>query len=123
MIRKAWPAICAPDFIASRSDFLEGMLSVSLAQPTPLETVVKQSAAVSQFDAFDRLPQIKAPTLIIHGDIDRLVPYANAPVLHQGIAGSELRTIEGSAHMFFWERPDEAADLIIEFLSRVPAQA
>jgi len=122
-VRKAWPAICAPDFIANRMDFLETMLTVSLAQPTPIETIARQIAAVNQHDAFGRLNQIKAPTLIIHGDIDRLVPYANAPVLHQAIASSELRTLEGAAHMFFWERPDEAADLIIEFLSRVPAQA
>jgi pimeloyl-ACP methyl ester carboxylesterase len=120
-VRKAWPAICAPDFIATRMDFLEAMLTASLAQPTPIETIAKQVVAVNQHDALDRLNQIKAPTLIIHGDVDRLVPYGNAPILHQAMPGSELRTLEGAAHMFFWEQPKQAADIIIEFLARVPA--
>ena len=48
---------------------------------------MRQMAAVQAFDAFDRLPDIKAPTLVIHGDRDVLVPVANAHVLKERIPG------------------------------------
>ena len=122
MARKFWTSICAPAFIESGAEFLEEMIVTNLKQATSIETIVKQSVAIQGFDSFDRLSQIKAPTLIIHGDIDRLIPPANGDVLAAGIAGAEKLTLEGAAHMFFWERPEKTADTIIEFLARVPAE-
>jgi pimeloyl-ACP methyl ester carboxylesterase len=78
---------------------------------------------VREFDAFERLPQITAPTLVIHGDSDVLLKHENGALVAGLITGSEFRTIEGVGHMFFWEKPQESARAIIEFLSRVPAPA
>lgn len=123
MIRKAWSALCSPAFIQSGVGFLEGMLSESLSRPTPLETLGLQMGAIMQHDTFDRLPQIKAPTLVIHGDLDVLVPPENANVLVKQIPGVEQQWVPGVAHMFFWEQPEQSAKVIAEFLSRVPAAA
>ncbi len=122
-IRKAWPAMCTPGFIEDRLDFMEMMLRTSLINPTPIETIMKQMAAVQAFDAYDRLGGIKAPTLIVHGDADVLVPTANGRTLHERIPGSELAIIPGVGHMISWEKPAEAARVITDFLSRVPARA
>ena len=74
------------------------------------------------FDTYERLPEIKAPTLIVHGDRDRLVPVGNADILQERIAGSRVRIIPGVVHMFFWEKPEESAGAIVEFLkTAVPA--
>ncbi|MDO8615522.1 MAG: alpha/beta fold hydrolase [Dehalococcoidia bacterium] len=121
MVRKAWPAICSAPFIETRGDFLEEMLRASLEHPTPIRTLGTQMAAILSFDAYDRLPQIKAPTLVVHGDVDVLVPPGNGRLLHERIPGSELVMLPGAAHMFFWEQPAAAAGAITEFLSRVPA--
>ena len=94
----------------------------NLKQATSIDTLMKQGVAIQAFDSFDRLSQIRAPTLIIHGDIDRLIPPANGDVLAASIAGAEKLTLEGAAHMFFWEQPEKTADTIIEFLARVPAE-
>jgi 3-oxoadipate enol-lactonase len=123
MIRKAWGALVSPGFVQSGISFLEAMLSLELTEPTPMDTLGMQMGAIMQHDTFDRLPQIKAPTLIIHGDVDVLVPPQNAPILVKQIAGAELQTISGAAHMFFWEQPEQSAKVISEFLSRVPAAA
>jgi len=120
-IRKAWPALCSPAFIESGAAFLETMLQASLEKPTPIETLAKQMAAIQGFDSSDRLAQIKAPTLILHGDADVLVPPENGRLLHQLIAGSDLVIIPGAGHMFFWERPAESGQAIVQFLSRAPA--
>jgi 3-oxoadipate enol-lactonase len=121
--RKALPAIVTPEFVERERDFLEEMLRISLENLTPLDTMVRQITAIQAFDTCERLPQIQAPTFIIHGDMDRLIPPQNAEILHEGIPDSTLRMVAGAAHMFFWEKPAESAQAIVEFLSSVPAPA
>ena len=49
-----------------------------------------QIAAALAHDTFDRLPRIEAPTLIVTGDDDRVIPAASSDVLHERIPGSRL---------------------------------
>ena len=121
-VRNFWTAVCSPAFIESGAEFLNEMIVTNLNLAPSLDTVVKQVVAIQTFDSFDRLSQIEAPTLVIHGDIDRLIPPANGDVLADGIAGVEKVTLSGAAHMFFWEQPEESATAIVEFLARVPAK-
>ena len=44
------------------------------------------------------MPRVHAPTLIIHGDADRIRPLALAERAHAAIAGSELVVFEGTGH-------------------------
>jgi 3-oxoadipate enol-lactonase len=123
MIRNAWPVICSHDFIERAHGFLEGMLASSLATPTPLETLGRQLVAIQTFDTYDRLPQIRAKTLVIHGDSDLLVPPENGRIVAERIPGAVLKILPGVGHMFFWEEPAAVAHTIDEFLSPVPASA
>ena len=118
--RRSWPAITTQAMIDD-GVFLEEMISIGLEVPTPPAVIGQQVAAVQGFDAYDRLPGIKHPTLIIHGDADILFPIENGRMLNERIPESMLEIIPGSAHMFFWEQPQRTAELITEFLLRVPA--
>jgi pimeloyl-ACP methyl ester carboxylesterase len=122
-LRRSWPAISTPEFIESHGNVLEERLQTSLINPTPIETAMRQMAAVQAFDSFDRLPQIKAPTLVLHGDRDVLVPVANAYVLKERIPGAELRIVAGAGHLFTFEFPEESAAAVVEFLAKVPVGA
>ena len=119
-LRKAWPALVSSEFIEGNRDFLQEMLRLSLVNPTPLATALQQMAAIREFDASAHLGQIRALTLVIHGDADRLIPYENGALIAGKISGAEMKTIAGAGHMFFWERPSESAEAISEFLARVP---
>jgi 3-oxoadipate enol-lactonase len=119
-VRKMWPAMTTQKMIDER-DFLEEQLKVSLAKPTPIDTLLKQAVALATFSTYDRLPAIEKPTLVIHGDADRLIPVGNGRIVHERIPGSRLEIIPGAAHMFFWEQPQRAAALVTSFLSAVPA--
>ena len=77
-------------------------------------------AAIQRFDTFDRLPQIETPTLVVHGDHDRLLPHDNGALIAGLITGAEMKTIPGAGHMFFWEKATESAEAIAEFLARIP---
>ncbi|MFC5720327.1 alpha/beta fold hydrolase [Streptomyces gamaensis] len=73
-------------------------------------------AASRQHDAWDALPGITAPTLVLHGTDDRLNPAANAPLLADRIPGARLRLIPGARHAYFEEFRAVAAPLVLDFL-------
>lgn len=119
-VRRSWPALSTPEFIEAHSDVLEERLRLSLINPTPIETAMRQMAAVQSWDAFDRLPQIGASTLVIHGDRDAIVPVANARVLKERIPRAELYILRGAGHLFTFEFPEASATAVVEFLTKAP---
>ncbi|MCW5749479.1 MAG: alpha/beta fold hydrolase [Alphaproteobacteria bacterium] len=65
-----------------------------------------------------RLPLIEAPTLILWGDQDRVVPRSYADVFAKGIAGRSLvKTIAGAGHLAHLDQPQAVAVAIESFLA------
>ncbi|MGH8014314.1 MAG: alpha/beta fold hydrolase, partial [Candidatus Binataceae bacterium] len=83
---------------------------------TPLHTYARQWNAIMEFDTFDRLPRIKAPTLVITGSDDTILPAVNSDTLKARIPGAKLHVINGASHLFFWEAPEETAEAVAHFL-------
>lgn len=83
-----------------------------LALPVAPVVMGRQLQAVLAFDAAGRLGAIEAPTLVLHGTEDRVVPPANGELLARGIAGARLEHLDGAGHMFWWEQPQRSAELI-----------
>jgi len=67
------------------------------------------------YDCSGRLGEIRVPTLILHGEQDRLAPYGLAEEMHAGIRGSKMVSFEGGHLFLFWES-DRFADSVKEFL-------
>ena len=64
-----------------------------------------------------RLPLIKAPTLILWGEEDRLLPRSYANVIAGAIgAETEVKIIPGAAHLAELDQPDEVAAAILGFM-------
>jgi len=63
-----------------------------------------------------RLHRIKAETLILWGDLDKLTPPAYGPVFQSKIAKSQLHTIKGAGHMVPLEKTPEYVAEIRAFL-------
>jgi pimeloyl-ACP methyl ester carboxylesterase len=59
--------------------------------------------------------RVEIPTLILHGDDDRLAPIAIGRYLHSVIPGSELVEIAGGSHMIPITHASELADRIAAF--------
>jgi len=73
-----------------------------------------QVAAIIGHAALHRLKQIRAPTLVITGDADRLVPPRNSEVLAAAIPDARLRVLRGAGHVFPLEREDETVRALTE---------
>ncbi|AGL17018.1 alpha/beta fold hydrolase [Actinoplanes sp. N902-109] len=71
--------------------------------------------ASNKHDAWDVLPEIQAPTLVLHGTDDHMVPTANAPLLAGRIPGATLRLHEGGRHGFFDEFAAQITPEILSF--------
>jgi pimeloyl-ACP methyl ester carboxylesterase len=82
---------------------------------TPAETRAHLRVS-GRHDAWDLLPTIVAPTLVLHGTDDRMVPTANAPLIAGRIPGAELRLHEGGRHGFFEEFATNVTPLVRQFL-------
>lgn len=63
-----------------------------------------------------RLQRITAPTLVIHGAQDGIVPRAHAEAYVEAISGSRLEVLEGAAHLAALERAEDVAKLVLEHL-------
>lgn len=56
--------------------------------------------AAATHNSADRLDRIVAPTLVIHGERDRMLPLENAKLLARGIPNAELQILRGEGHLF-----------------------
>src|SRR5579859_205737 len=71
----------------------------------------------------ERLPNIKAPALIIWGDQDRVLHVSCAEVFRKGIKNSELMIIPGSGHMPLIENARECATAWLKFVEKAQRSA
>lgn len=76
-----------------------------------------QAAASAGFEAWDRVGAIRQQTLVLAGDEDNVVDHRNSELLAERIPGARLELFPGTGHLFFWERPDEVAAALTEFLA------
>ena len=84
--------------------------------PRP-EAYVAQLQGILKWEAYTRLPAIRVPTLVIHGDSDRLVPPGNGRIISERIPGAELVMIPHASHLFFTDQTAAAHDAILRFLA------
>ncbi|MGV0699675.1 alpha/beta fold hydrolase [Mycolicibacter sinensis] len=66
-----------------------------------------------------RLPSLRCPALIIHGDKDTGVPVARARAAAQLIPDASLAVLAGAGHWVQRERPAEVLAAMTQFLSRM----
>ena len=84
--------------------------------PSP-EGYTAQLQAIRAWEAYSRIAQITAPTLIIHGRSDGLIPTGNSELIASRIPGAKLVLLEHASHMFLTDQPIAAMNEILAFLS------
>jgi pimeloyl-ACP methyl ester carboxylesterase len=115
--RRAMATISAPGFAARHPEAIEALVALAEAQPTPEVMFARQLAAILASDRMADLPRITAPTLVVHGTEDPLVPPANGVALARAIPGARLVELPGCGHLPMWECPDRLATILLEELA------
>ena len=106
-----------PEFAARNPGVMQEMREERARQYAPSHGITRQLQASCAIDIYERLPEIKAPTLIIHGDADRLVPVENARIMASRIPNAELVILKNTGHILI-EAGNEPSRIILDFLGR-----
>lgn len=111
------PALFGPRYRARYPERVRNLARWRARHPVDPVGLSRQWEAHAAFDACDRLGEIGAPTLIVHGQDDALSPVANAHLLAARIPGARLAVLDGVGHSPNVEDPERFNQLILDFLS------
>ena len=98
---------------------------VSLRQPwlpSPAGYMA-QLMAVLAWESYSRIAQIAAPTLVIHGKSDALVPLGNGELIAGRITGAKLVLLDHASHLFLTDQTEAANKEILDFLLSRPGES
>ncbi len=126
---KPWSLTCWRDFLAQTIARDEQRSEARIEQyydfnRRPDSRTMHSMTAIMRDDALvqDFLARVRAPTLLVWGDLGHVLPPPTAKILAGRLTGTSVRTefIEGVAHYPPMDAPDEVAALVDRFLSSLP---
>jgi len=112
---------CVPGFGDTHAEFVQAWLDWRAQNPIAPEAYKAQLAIglglMSEEASFEhKLKNINAPTLILFGSEDKVVPPGNAELLAKQIPSSQVRILPNAGHFFPFDSTDAAVAAITEFL-------
>jgi len=104
------------DDATPRSVLEEDLAAKQSERQTRQNYLAQLQAIMAWPGTFSRLDQIKAPTFVLHGANDKLVPPQNGRDLARAIPNARLVEIDNASHMFAADQPERSITEILSFL-------
>mgnify|MGYP001765748096 CR=1 FL=1 len=120
-LRKLTAAIAARSFNAPFNRLVIISLAVLLLRLGMTRVPAGQVDAMMTHNVLDRLNLIQAPTLVLTGSADRLMPPQSSQILASNINGARLITIEGGSHALAERLSGRFIQEVLDFLGSVGA--
>lgn len=98
----------------TRLDFMP-TLALDALRAGPINLLLSTLDLLSN-DVTEALAAIVAPTLLIWGAQDKLVPVAVGQVVQQAVPGARLEIIPRAGHVLMWDQPARFNQLVLDFL-------
>jgi 3-oxoadipate enol-lactonase len=102
--------------VQRRPELVEEIYRYRLERAPSLAGWQAQAYAGATFDAYERIPGIAAPTLVIQGGADTVIDPRNADLLVERIPGARLHLVPDRGHLVLWEEGEALAPVVREFL-------
>jgi 3-oxoadipate enol-lactonase len=115
--RRVCSLVAGPGFAERHPEAIDEFVAIARHNPMHVDAYLRQLAACRGHDVADRLAEVAAPTLVIHGDADPLVRIENGRQLAANISGAELIVYEGVGHIPEVECAERFNADLIAFLS------
>ncbi len=117
LLRRVNPLLAGSEYMNSHPEDLEEMIRHAFAKPMTGKSFQRQLGAIMSWRGVaNRLGEIAAPTLILHGDADPLVPYLNGKYLAGHIPGAKFITYHQVGHLLPIEAADRFNQDVLDFL-------
>ena len=112
-LRAAWEINVSAGFAADEARYT-AFREISATRPVAVAVIMRQLQAIAGHDVGARLGEIAAPTLVIHGTEDQMLPCSNGEAIAGAIPGARFEALPGVGHMFWVEQPERTAALVRE---------
>lgn len=112
-MRALIPVLYAPKTPRER---IEQDIAMRLRCPPSAKGYYSQLMGTLMWNSWSRLPRIQHPVKVIHGELDVLIPVANARILAGRIPGARAAIIPGAGHVFTTDEPEISNREAMEFL-------
>jgi pimeloyl-ACP methyl ester carboxylesterase len=99
----------------------ERVTRIAAELPASLDILLLQVQAIAAHDTSERLAGISMPTLVVHGSEDQMLPADNGRMIAERIPGARLEVLEDVGHAFWWERPEQVAQMLREHAATAAA--
>ncbi len=115
--------IGSPGFPAPEDRLRERTRALVQRSVYPQGAVRQMAAIIADGERTDMLRQITAPTLVLHGEDDPLIPVAHGHATAEAIPGARIETIPGWGHDVPLELVDRLADAIASHAKAAQARS
>jgi pimeloyl-ACP methyl ester carboxylesterase len=93
-------------------------IAAELRRTDSIQSAFNHATLDTGRDWTGRLADVTTPTLVIHGELDPILPLPNGQAIHEQIIGSRLHVLPGVGHELPASNIDEIANAIIDFIGR-----
>jgi len=110
------PTVFNAAFIMTELPKLMQVFAGALQYGFSMDAILAQVGATQTHDTVDRLDRITAPTLVLTGDSDLLIPPTCSDTLASRIRRAKITKVSGGSHGFNFETPDVFNRAVLDFL-------
>jgi pimeloyl-ACP methyl ester carboxylesterase len=112
------PVLFSEEFRREHPGRVRELIRHFTANRSSAAAIGAQTLAAARFSTVSRLARLRAPTLVMHGERDRLVPLAASKLLAARIPDAELAVVPGAGHAYALEAPQESLELLLDWRER-----
>jgi pimeloyl-ACP methyl ester carboxylesterase len=106
----------SPETLMHHPDLVERLVAYHQSRSMDRRSWSAQALAGASYAGRLTQSRIRAPTLVMHGGVDKVVDPRNGKLLADRIPGAQLVVFPGLGHLLFWEDPENFAAAVIAFL-------
>jgi poly(3-hydroxyoctanoate) depolymerase len=106
--------------VTDRQDLLREQIVARRARPPSVWGYGSQLVAGAGWSSLPWLGRIAAPTLVLSGERDPIVPPRNARILARRIPAAQLELVHGAGHLLLFDQAEHCGAVIADFLDRDP---
>lgn len=114
--KRNYTRIMAPGYLASHPEVAERVAENARYRPQSAAAYFRQLQAAMTHDVTAKLKDIEIPTLVVHGEVDPLVPTPNGKYLAEHIKGAKLVLYPDTGHIPIVERAADYNRDVLSFL-------
>jgi pimeloyl-ACP methyl ester carboxylesterase len=116
--RASWTRLTPPGFADAHPEVIDEVVAQILRRPTPRAGVLAQMRAIAGWHGAHRCARIQAPTVVVHGNRDPIMPVGNGARLAHLIPDATHLELPGAGHLV----PHEAGSMLARVLEQTSVQ-